>query len=286
MYKNGILALLALSSSHLPLLATAQLDRQAYCDNRAPKPNRDKCFDIKDNGVSGEVSYGNSEWWSGNCRVNVYGGIAGSESISGNDLKDAIQNVMDTCDVGFAYYGGVRVKVDVCVLGSAGVVTECNSPLQKVSKKKRDQYQRRHFTDVPTTPNPHHVFSRQASPWEGLICGGGPGSAYISDCNDLAAQLRTESPDVLELPLDKSNGDCQVQAWATNRELMDVDTAHLTLVMEDDAQACADSTGEIIGFVEDYNGYVDEGSYHLFFGRFCGRLGAGQGEGCFPGGKI
>jgi len=292
MHKSGFLALISLSYR---TLVAAQKDKQAYCDPQGKVPRLDSCMDIKNNGVSDSGSYGRNEWWSGNCRVEVTGDLTNSLSIGGTELKEAIQNIIDTCDVGFEYTSGVRVDVNLCTVpGQQGIEPECNSPLQEVKGfpfRKRDEvedifYRRRHLTDVPTTLNPNHVFSRQTGPWEGLICGGGPGSAFISACNELADEILSEHPEFVDLPLKKFVQDCEVQAWPTNRDTKNVHVPHVTLVMKDDAAACADATGEIIGFVEDYNGYVNEGEYHLFFGRFCGRLNSGSGAGCFSGGRI
>lgn len=115
-------------------LAAAQWDRQPYCDMKK-KPNMAGCFDIKDHGVSASDSYENDRWRSGNCEIGVSRRTGSINVVHGADLKWAIQTIIDTCDTGFMYIGGVRVEVGLCIIGQAGVQQECNSPLFKIEKR-------------------------------------------------------------------------------------------------------------------------------------------------------
>jgi len=300
MYKHHLLPTILALTATVVLPAAAQKDHTAYCDLSKKAPNKDGCIDIKDNGVSAETSYGRDEWWSGNCRVKLNNGITNSDAVSGQDLKDAIQNILDRCDVGFEYVGNVRIDVDVCTVGQGGIVTECNSPLQHVqnsgvigrSVEDPSAPRRRHLTDVAAvkrSPNPSYVFSRaDVEPFPGIICGGGPGSAQIADCKALADEILAEHSEqsaVVTLPFKKSNQGCMLHVWPLSRDKKDAPASHVAAVVKEDSDICADATKTIIGFISNYVGSAGEGSYHMFFGQFCGRLGEGSTGACFPGGR-
>lgn len=40
------------------------------------------------------------------------------------------------------------------------------------------------------TGNPAHIFSRSNEPYDGIVCGGGPGSALIDDCKAALDELK------------------------------------------------------------------------------------------------
>lgn len=289
-------ALLLASSLLLALPAAAQKDKQSYCDFEKA-PNKDGCIDIKDNGIKDGNYYYDEEWWSGNCRVSITQSVGVSGSITGGEVKEAIQNALDNCDSGFVYTSGILVETNLCTLEMSGVKTECSSPLQKVrglpgkSKTKREpSLPRRHLTDVGGTKsqNPNHLFSRQTQePFPGIICGGGPGSAKISDCMDLSREIRESGE--LQLPYLGGNGDCQLIVYATSIHgaFLDKraigDTSHIAYSMEEDLEICADSTNTYVGWISNYLAQDIGYDYHFFFGRACGAFGQGAGDGCFNG---
>ncbi|ORY11163.1 hypothetical protein BCR34DRAFT_565768 [Clohesyomyces aquaticus] len=302
MHTTHLPALVTLS---LAALSVAQKDRQAYCGNlegiKAPNPAG--CLDIKNHGVDPAATYGRDVWWSGNCKVRVAGPLLGGSSAPGADVQAAIQNILDTCDHGFEYIRDIKVEVYLCTVGSQQV--ECNSPLQhEIADAKRADMgismgisstvafaPRRHLSNIPTTPNPNLAnralapIPRDAEPYPGIICGGGPGSAQISDCDALAEQINGGVPDtkvLINLPYNAASQGCQVQIWPTTRDKKTAPASHVAAVIKEDAQMCADSSKSIIGFVENYLASDGRGAYHEFFGNFCGRLGQGSGDGCFP----
>lgn len=148
------------------------------------------------------------------------------------------------------------------------------------TKAKRDTLPsgRRHLTDVGNTQsaNPKQVFSRDSEPFEGIICGGGPGSAKVDDCLEVSNELRDKKN--VDLPYIGGSAGCQVQIWPTSRDKKSTETSHSSYSMTEDLPICADSTKTYVGFISNYNGY----DYHFFFGQFCGAFGTGSGDGCFP----
>jgi hypothetical protein len=285
MYVTTVLALLYFS---LPALVTAQKDGTAYCDVAAKAPDKAACADIKSKGPKPSSYYTDDEWWSGNCRVALYNGISSSTDLSGTEVQTAIQNILDTCDVGFQYVKGVRVEVDVCTVGQSGVVSECRGPFQHVKgfgdKRDTSMSARHHLTDVKRTKNPNHVFSRDEEPFPGVICAPS-GASKISDCGALSDEILSENGDSLTLPYKKYGTGCEVQVWPTTRDTKRARTDHVTYTIKEDADVCADPTKTYIGFVANYNGLVNGGEFHTFFGTFCGRLGSGNPGSCTPGGK-
>lgn len=299
MLASNILSYLAL---FLPTLVFAQRNKQAYCDLGAKAPNLAGCFDIKDNGIKDHLFYGHDEWWSGNCRITISNDLTNTKAVSGKEIKEAIQNIIDTCDVGFEYIGMVRIEIGHCVIGFGGQSRECSSPLQHVrsstlpDKREEGQVtegevalpvpQRRHLTDVPKTPNPDRVFARETSLYDGrVVCSGGPASAIIDACVELGEELVKQYPKSAPFPLELSaGGDCQVQIWPTTRTMTQFDSKHIALRIKEVSNSCADSTKSIIGFVSDYSADMFDG-YHMFVGQFCGRFGSGYSGSCFPGGR-
>lgn len=286
MYCNAI-TLLGLALSTFTL---AQKNEQSYCD-MAKAPNRNDCFNIKDNGIKDSSYYKDDEWWAGNCKVKVSTGAAtggSTPSMPGSWLKRVVQDIIDVCDSGFKYHDGVRVEVVLCTIGRQGINVECSSPLQKVGgfpekKAKRDTplSNRRHLADVRSTQseNPNYVLARASEPYEGIICGGGPGSALIADCKAALDELKAAKRVTLPYKMDGSG--CQIQVYPTTRDKKDMETTHTTYSIEEDLELCADATGKYVGMVENYHGY----GYHFFFGQFCGAFGTGAGGSCWPGGK-
>jgi len=176
------------------------------------------------------------------------------------------------------------------------VKVECKSPLQKVrgfpgrkDKAKREPLpSRRHSTDVGAAQfkKPHYVLPRDTGrePYEGIICGGGPGSVAIADCMDLANEIRAAKE--LELPYLGGNGECQLFVFPTTIHTEGLrdgrilpETTHVVYSMEEDLELCADATKTIVGWISNYHGLVET---HFFFGRACGAFGQGAGDGCYP----
>lgn len=284
MHHNALFFL----SLAIPSLIAAQKDGQAYCDIWKKAPNKNACADIKNNGVKESEYYKRTEWWSGNCRVEVSTdvGTGSGSSIKGDVVKRAIQNVLDTCDSGFQYVGGVRVEVNLCMVGNGNIMNECKGPLQKVSGfTKRDaantRSNRRHLTDISSvqSANPDNVFPRATEPYEGIICGGGPGSTFVDACKETAEAVKNMGH--IDLPFIYDKADCQLQVWPTTRNKKSTETSHVSYSMTEDVDLCADAKGLTVGFIQNYLGY----DYHFFFGQPCGALKSGRAGSCFPGGK-
>jgi hypothetical protein len=285
MHCNTILFLLTLA---LPAAISAQKNGQSYCDFRKKAPNKDKCFDIKDNGVKSSEYYKRTEWTSGNCRVKVSGQVTGSgPSISGDEVKKAIQDIINVCDAGFKYVNDVRIDVNICTIGLGFGLSkdrECAGPLQRINGfTKRDTIdtgsERRHLTDVSPVQSGNHIISRATEPFPGIICGGGPGAAAINDCKEAAEEIKKMKR--LDLPYIRDNAGCQVQVWPTTRNKRSIETSHVSYSIVEDLDICADATKKIVGMISNYNGY----DYHFFFGMFCGALNSGRPGSCWPGGK-
>ena len=269
--------------------AHAQIDKTAYC-MRGKAPNVDACINIKDNGVNPDVYYTRPIWMSGNCRVRVDNGLFNEFTIKGTDLKDALANIMNHCDLGFEYVGGVKVEIELCIVGQQGGV-ECNSPLYQA--QKRDEVsvaaplvplQRRHMTDVRSmTANPDHIFSREDTPVEGLTCGGTVGAAEIEKCNALADELMAGTPDEFELPLQLNGDGCQLHVYPLDRSDMIGLRKHIGVSIKEGNDICKDGSGKYVGFVSNYFDFMP---FHFFWGQFCGRFGTGYPGPCTPGGRV
>jgi hypothetical protein len=283
-------------TTYLPLLTlltlptTAQIDKTAYC-LRGKAPNPPDCRNIIDNGVNPAVAYTRPIWMYGNCRVRVDNGILNDGAISGEDLKEALNNIMSHCDLGFEYVGGVRVEIELCVVGQQGGV-ECNSPLYQVQKRGEGDggwggrdgvLGRRHLTDVrDTSLNPDFVLPRQ-TPVEGLTCGGTVGAAQIDSCNAIADELMAGTPDVFDIPLIMNGDGCQLHVYPLDRSDMTGIRKHIGVSIKEGNEICKDGSGKYVGFVSNYFDFMP---FHFFWGQFCGRFGTGYPGACTPGGRV
>jgi hypothetical protein len=169
-----------------------------------------------------------------------------------------------------------------------GKTIDCSSPLQKFEgfpKKKRetnaiDIAKRRHLTDIrATSPNTPDFAVRSNCPWPGLYCNPGIGTSVIFDCVD--ALLELKGMKTIKLPYKIDGSGCQIQIYSMNRNTPKTSDTTISGQIEYDLKACADSTGQYVGMLENYRG----NGYHWFAAAFCGAFQTGRGGNCWVGGK-